>query len=158
PGAETEAKSIAALLGTQPLIGAGASEAALRARDGKATIVHLATHGYAYGAKSRFRDSFIALAAGDRQDGLLTVGGVMDELPLLSAELVVLSACQTGLGNLQQAEGTLGLQRAFLSRGVRGVLVSLWSVDDDATARLMRAFYTHWLQDADHPHKAVALA
>jgi CHAT domain-containing protein len=58
---------------------------------------------------------------------------------------VVLSACQTGLGDLKQAEGTVGLQRAFLAKGARSVLVSLWSVNDDATAQLMRSFYTHWL-------------
>ena len=69
----------------------------------------------------------------------------------------MLSACQTGLGDLKQAEGTVGLQRAFLARGARSVLVSLWSVSDTATTLLMRAFYTHWLGDRNHPTKAEAL-
>ena len=56
------------------------------------------------------------------------MGEVIDEAPQLSADLVVLSACQTGLANLKQAEGTVGLQRAFLAKGARRVLVSLWSV------------------------------
>ena len=75
----------------------------------------------------------------------------------LRAELVVLSACQTGLGDLKQAEGTVGLQRAFLGRGARSVLVSLWSVGDAATEALMKRFYTHWLRDTDTPTKAEAL-
>jgi CHAT domain-containing protein len=88
----------------------------------------------------------------------LTVGDLLDDPGLkLSAELVVLSACQTGLGNLRQAEGTIGLQRAFLARGARSVLVSLWNVPDQATTRLMDAFYTHWRSDADHPSKAESL-
>jgi CHAT domain-containing protein len=101
--------------------------------------------------------SFVALAPEGGEDGLLTVGEVIDRVPRLSAELVVLSACQTGLGNLKQAEGTVGLQRAFLAKGARSVLVSLWSVSDEATELLMRRFYTHWLDDTDQPSKAEAL-
>jgi CHAT domain-containing protein len=74
----------------------------------------------------------------------------------MRAELVVLSACQTGLGDLKQAEGTIGLQRAFLARGARSVLVSLWNVDDAATRLLMERFYTHWLGATPHT-KAEAL-
>jgi CHAT domain-containing protein len=85
------------------------------------------------------------------------VGEVLDAAPILTADLVVLSACQTGLGNLKQAEGTVGLQRAFLAKGARSVLVSLWSVSDEATELLMRRFYTHWLRDPDVPNKAEAL-
>ncbi len=115
--------------------------------------MHLATHGVAFSSEGRARDSFMALAPDSENDGLLTVGEVLDELPALKAELVVLSACQTGLGSLTQAEGTVGLQRAFLAMGARSVLVSLWSVSDAATEALMRAFYTHWLDDADGPNK-----
>jgi CHAT domain-containing protein len=97
------------------------------------------------------------LAPGSDEDGLLTVGEVLDDLPTLEADLVVLSACQTGLGNLSEAEGTVGLQRAFLAKGARSVLVSLWNVSDEATGLLMRQFYTHWLNDSDVPSKAEAL-
>ena len=104
------------------------------------------------------RESFIALAPDSAHDGLLTVGEIMDDPALrLASELVVLSACQSGLGDLKDAEGTIGLPRAFLARGARSVLVSLLSVSDDATRLLMERFYAHWLDDADRPTKAQAL-
>ena len=134
------------------------TESAVRQRLAEAPIVHLATHGYAYASGERARQSFVALASGEGNDGLLTVGEMLDAGgPALRAELVVLSACQTGLGDLKQAEGTVGLQRAFLGRGARSVLVSLWSVGDAATEALMKRFYTHWLRDRDAPTKAEAL-
>ena len=68
-----------------------------------------------------------------------------------------MSACQTGLGNLRQAEGTIGLQRAFLAKGARSVLVSLWNVDDAATRLLMEHFYRAWLDPIAPRSKAVAL-
>jgi CHAT domain-containing protein len=58
---------------------------------------------------------------------------------------------------LKEAEGTIGLQRAFIARGAQAVLVSLWSVSDEATALLMQRFYGHWLDDRDRPSKAEAL-
>jgi CHAT domain-containing protein len=135
-----------------------ATEAEVRDRLPAAPLVHLATHGYAYASDTRARRSFVALAPTSTQDGFLTVGELLDDPQLtLSAELVVLSACQTGLGDLKQAEGTVGLQRALLARGARSALVSLWSVSDAATDLLMKRFYTHWLNDRDHPSKAEAL-
>ena len=157
PGAEREAVWLAEQLGVTPLTGAAATETAVLERFHAAGVVHLATHGFAFDTDSRARDSFLAFAPGAGEDGLLTVGDVLDRAPVLAAELVVLSACQTGLGDLTQAEGTVGLQRAFLARGARSVLVSLWNVSDEATDALMRAFYTHWLHDLDAPAKAEAL-
>lgn len=154
--AEAEAESIAARLGVRPLIGDAAKESTVRLLLSEAPIIHLATHGYAYTSEERTRDSFVALAPDSTHDGLLTVAVVADSVNL-RAELVVLSACQTGLGNLKLAEGTIGLQRAFLAKGARSVLVSLWSVSDSATATLMRQFYKHWLDDVDHPAKVEAL-
>ena len=158
PGAEKEAAWVAGALDVrQPLVGAAATEGAVKAAIAGAPLVHLATHGYAYSSDERARSTFVALAPDPENDGLLTMGEVLDELPRLSADLVVLSACQTGLGNLKRAEGTVGLQRAFLARGARSVLVSLWSVSDAATEALMKRFYMHWLRDADSPSKAEAL-
>jgi len=158
PAALEEGVAVARRLGVRPLSGEAATETAIRRRLPRAPLVHLATHGYAYGDAGRARQSFVALAPDATGDGLLTVGEVLDDPALrLSADLVVLSACQTGLGNLRQAEGTVGLQRAFLARGARSLLVSLWSVSDEATAILMDRFYQHWLSDPDRPAKAEAL-
>jgi CHAT domain-containing protein len=157
PGAGREADAVAELLGTRALRGTAAGEQAVLALLPRAPLVHLATHGFAYAAEDRAHGSFVALAPGGGDDGLLTAAEVLSRPGGLHAELVVLSACQSGLGNLQESEGTVGLQRAFLARGARTVMVSLWSVPDRATEALMRGFYTHWLRDADRPHKAEAL-
>lgn len=158
PAAAVEGDAVARRVGTRALTGAAATESEVRRRMARAPLIHLATHGYAYGDAGRARSSFVALAPDATADGLLTVGEVLDDPALaLGAELVVLSACQTGLGNLKQAEGTVGLQRAFLARGARRLLVSLWSVSDDATALLMQRFYQHWLGDRDQPAPAEAL-
>jgi CHAT domain-containing protein len=112
-------------------------------------IIHLATHGMAYDDDPLA--SFIALTPGDQDDGLLTAQQVMEMR--LPADLITLSACQTGLGKVA-GEGVIGLSRAFLVTGARSVLVSQWSVDDQATSALMQQFYRHYLaQD----NKAVAL-
>ena len=158
PGAEREARWLAEELHVErPIFGTGATEKEVKLRAPDAPLLHFATHGYAYSSDARARDTFIALAPGEDDDGLLTVGEILDDFPEISAELVVLSACQTGLGNMKQAEGTVGLQRAFLAKGARSALVSLWSISDSATELLMRRFYTHWLHDAGRPSKAEAL-
>lgn len=154
PGAAAEARQVAQALGAPVHVGLAATEAAIRAALPSAGIVHLATHGYAFASEHRVRDSFVALAPGGGHDGLLTVGEVLDELPALQADLVVLSACQTALGTSTNTEGTVGLQRAFLARGARSLLVSLWSVDDAVTQQIMVRFYDHWLAGAS---KAEAL-
>ena len=76
----------------------------------------------------RARNSFVALAPESSGDGILTVGEILAAPESLSADLVVLSACETGLGNQRQAEGTVGLQRAFLAKGARSTGQSLGRV------------------------------
>ena len=152
PGAAEEGRWVATKLGTRVLTGSAASESVVRNSLSNAWVVHLATHGLAYGTEARVRDSYVALAPGAGQDGLLTLGELIDDDSLrLMAELVVLSACQTGLGEAREAEGTVGLQRGLLAKGARTVLVSLWSVDDEATRFLMERFYTHWLGQDGRP-------
>lgn len=151
---------LAHVLGVRLLNDSAASETVVRRRLSRATLVHLATHGRAYNSDAFARASFVVLAPDRRHpDGLLTVGELLDDstLTLHEAELVVLSACQTGLGDLKEAEGTVGLQRAFLAKGARSVLVSLWSVREDATRLLMEKFYTYWLDERDPVTKANAL-
>jgi tetratricopeptide (TPR) repeat protein len=158
PGAAREAAAVAGYFGATPLGATDATESTVRARLPRARLVHLATHAYAYSGAESARRSFVALAPGGGHDGLLTVAEVMDDPSLdLSAELVVLSACQTGLGNLREAEGSIGLQRAFLARGAKSLLVSLWSVSDAIAATVMESFYRSWLTDRDRPSKAEAL-
>jgi tetratricopeptide (TPR) repeat protein len=158
PGAEREARSVAGRLQVTALVGSLATETAVREQLGRAPVVHLATHGFAFGTEGLARRSFVALAPDSLGDGILSVGELLDDPTLsLRADLVILSACQTGLGDLKRAEGTIGLQRAFLGKGARSVLVSLWNVSDEATSLLMQRFYAHWLGDRDSPSKSEAL-
>jgi tetratricopeptide (TPR) repeat protein len=151
-GAAESAARVSARLEAPLLTGASATETAVRQAMAEAPLVHLETHGFAYRSRAQARQSFIVLASGPGggtgEDGLLTVDEIMDELPPLRAELVVLSACETGLGEAFDAEGVIGLPRALLARGARSTLVSLWPVGDQPTALLMQSFYHHWLDGA----------
>lgn len=156
PGAEAEAVAIAPLLNTAPLLGAAATETAVRERLATADIIHLATHGLL--DEQRGLSSAIALTptAEKREfdqpdDGLLTAQEVM-QLEL-KADLVVLSACHTGRGRIT-GDGVIGLSRSFLAAGANNLVASLWAVPDDATAMLMTEFYQ---QLQTEPDKAIAL-
>jgi CHAT domain-containing protein len=78
-------------------------------------------------------------------------------LDLQGTELVVLSACETGLGDRSMSGDLLGLRRAFHVAGAQAVLISMWQVNDPATAALMKSFYQYWLSNNDK-YRALLLA
>lgn len=92
-----------------------------------------------------------------REDGILTSYEISN-LNLSNTELVVLSACETGLGEIRGNEGVYGLQRAFKIAGVRYVLMSLWKVNDKATREFMVEFYRQWLDEEQEIPEAYRLA
>jgi CHAT domain-containing protein/predicted negative regulator of RcsB-dependent stress response len=163
PGAETEAKAIAPLLNTQALIGNQATEAAILPLLPSARIIHLATHGILddiQGLKSAIALAPSSMAPPltkggtggvEGSDGLLTAEELLNLK--LNAELVVLSACDTGRGKIT-GDGVIGLSRSFISAGVPSVIVSLWAIPDAPTAFLMTEFYQNLQKN---PDKAQAL-
>ncbi len=158
PGTQKEAEALKSLLPNAiVLTGSQATENAIKAARSP-QILHLATHGFFLPAGSEQRRenpllrSGLALAgynqrSSDGEDGVLTALEVAS-LNLRGTQLVVLSACQTGRGEMNSlgqiygiGEGVYGLRRAFVIAGARSQLSSLWDVDDFATQKLMKKYY-----------------
>ena len=102
-------------------------------------IIHFATHSMI--DNNRPDRSYIALSIEEDEDGLLYTSEIFNLS--INADLVTLSACQTGLGKLIRGEGIEGINRAFFYAGTSSVLMSLWPVNDQATSQLMERFYIH---------------
>lgn len=147
PGTEAEAIAIAQLLNIDPLLGGAATETAVKQRLRSARLVHLATHGLL--DETQGLESAIALAPSSQDDGLLTAAELLELA--VPADLVVLSACDTGRGRIT-GDGVIGLSRSLLAAGVPRLVVSLWQVPDQPTADLMTAFYAAMQQGQDPAH------
>ncbi len=139
------------------------------------SILHLASHGFfspdVVSLNTEARKEFlfhsgIVLTGANKSiasastafenDGIVTAFEVMN-LNLVNTELVVLSACETGLGKVENGEGVFGLQRSFMQAGARNVLISLWKVNDEATRDLMIRFYEQ-LVAGENFHEALRKA
>lgn len=148
PQSRREVEGIAAMFPAdrrRTYLDRNASEERAKAVGKEARILHFATHGYV-DDRSPF-DSGLVLSIPEeltpgRDNGLLQVWEIFESVRL-DADLVVLSACETGSGEIRGGEGIIGLTRAFQYAGARSVLASLWKVEDAATADLMQAFYRH---------------
>jgi len=120
--------------------------------------VHFATHGLLDSERPGLSSLVLSMvdAEGKPQNGFLRANDIYNlKLP---AELVVLSACQTGLGKEIKGEGLVGLTRGFMYAGAARVVVSLWSVNDKATADLMTRFYEKMLKQGERPAAALRAA
>ena len=118
-------------------------------------FVHWATHGFVNTQKPDLSGVVMSLVEenGQQQNGYLLLGDLFNLS--LNADLVVLSACETGLGKEVQGEGLIGLTRGLMYAGTPRVVTSLWSVPDDETATLMKSFYTKMLQQNLNPSQAL---
>ena len=178
-GAEQEVDTIQNILEKQgfqvkTLIRTAATESQLKQIESP-TVLHIATHGavasdsasnrkepllncflYFVGANAYLLNDTIKLRT-VLQDGVLN-GKEASLLNLTNTELVVLSACETGLGEVKNSEGVYGMQRAFRMAGAKSVLVSLWKVDDVATQLLMSEFYYQWTHEGKSKREALQLA
>ncbi|WP_281614027.1 CHAT domain-containing protein [Flammeovirga sp. SubArs3] len=144
-----------------------ASEKQLKNLGFSPTILHIATHGFYleklrnpvsnnsllksglfFSEISKRKKTPIQLIFDQGNDGILTAYEVKN-LDLHNTELLVLSACQTGLSDLSEGDGISGLQYAFSIAGVKSIIMSLWSVDDEATQQLMKSFYEEWFKTKD---------
>jgi len=145
-------------------------------------ILHIATHGYFLKNPVNFADMVFGVNAAKSSENPLLRSGLMfsgaavnarkqetnlDEedgifsayeamlLDLENTELVVLSACETGLGEVRNGQGVYGLQRAFMVAGADAIIMSLWMVEDNATKELMKTFYQLWLKNPDQSKQEV---
>jgi CHAT domain-containing protein len=121
-------------------------------------MLHFSTHGLLDSRHPELSGLVLSLVdeVGQPQEGFLRLNEIYGLR--LNADLVVLSACQTGLGRQVSGEGLIGLTRGFMYAGSKRVMASLWEVDDAATTELMKRFYKGVLQEKLPPAAALRAA
>jgi len=148
PGAEQEARSIASSWSdSMVILRKNASETSFKKFSGQFRYIHLASHGEFNPDVPQ--NSRMLLSADASNDGNLTITEIYDLR--LNAEMVTLSACQTGLGDVKNGDDVVGLNRGFLYAGAKSIVASLWSVPDESTRVLMTEFYNN-LKTTDKRH------
>jgi CHAT domain-containing protein len=162
-GTRTEADQISKLTKTSGgqadvWLDLNASEENIEAREiNKYRVIHIATHGLLDADRPQFTGVVLSLIGNKSADGFLRTDEVFNLR--LGAPLVMLSACETGLGKEKRGEGVMGLTRAFMYAGAPTVGVSLWSVADKSTAELMTEFYKRLLaSDSASPSASLRAA
>ncbi|WP_414529433.1 CHAT domain-containing protein [Nodularia chucula] len=162
PGTREEAKAILQMVSPQSSLQAFDFDAnfnwATKPDLSQYRYVHFATHGFADPKNPELSGIVLSLfnQAGEPERGYLRLGDIFNlNLP---ADLVVLSACETGLGGNINGEGLVGLTRGLMYAGAERLAVSLWKVDDNATAQLMQKFYQRMLQNGEAPNVALRQA
>lgn len=151
PGTRLEASRIKALFRSEDVTEVtdfdASRELAMSNKMADYRMIHFATHGFVNTERPELSGLVLSLVDrdGNSQQGYLLLQDIYNlSLP---ADLVVLSACQTGLGKEIQGEGLVGLMRGFMHAGTRQVVVSLWSVSDEGTAELMTRFYRGYVKE-----------
>lgn len=142
-------------ISTNLFTGSQATKANFMKFAGESHILHLATHGYS-SKENPFRSCIFFSGTQEKEADFI----MMNELYNLSlnADLAVLSACQTGDGQIIEGEGMIALPGGFIFSGVPNVIASLWKVHDEKTRYLMEAFYDHLLQDGKSYKEALRVA
>lgn len=147
PGARQEAARVAALYNVSPLLGENATEQALRAHlGGGAKVLHLATHGF-YDASNPLASALYL--SGQKKSFPLTAAALY-ERPM-PAQVIVMSACETGMGKITSGDDLLGLSRSFYLGGTLAILSSLWPIEDEGTRRYMAIFHES-ARNGDYGH------
>ena len=142
PGAEEEVKMIGKILNIEPLTGKKATKDQVLSRFNSVSLVHIAAHGCPETGEIILSPNLAISDKPEEKDFLLTMAEVLGAQ--LRATLVVLSCCYSARGEIN-AEGVVGITRAFLGAGARSVVASLWEISDEATQEFMRHFYEHLL-------------
>lgn len=156
-----ELANLRAVAGPQSLIATGfdaSRENLASANLGNYAILHFATHGILDPKRPEYSGLFLSMVNrnGKAQNGFVALQDIYSlHAPV---DLVVLSACRTGLGKDVRGEGLVGLTRGFMYAGASSVIASLWKVDDEATAELMKRFYANMLQGGMTPAAALRAA